>query len=277
MRPGDLRNIGHYAATYSQLVVSGALPWPAVNAASVYQGAVPAVINGEFMATELVDLPLGNPFVLNPNGTLVVNVNGSRARQLVMVARYDPRVKDWSAAQPTYLNNQVPVLAPNEAYSFSYPINVAIDPFDLTLFAIDGEGDPLAITMPSGVLPTGMVFDGVNAITGTPTVAGTFVANFVWADITGDNTGLVPFTFLIQAPFTLPSVVGLTQLAARTLLVGDGLTVTSNAPGDALVVRNQIPGAGSVVTVPSNVFLDTLSPSGNSGGNSQHRTVGGLR
>lgn len=275
------KGLGIYGSSPTkQYVMVNSLPAP-VGAATMFANTV-GVRNGMYVSTQLLTSPDNYTYTLSPNGVPLYLAGGNMARQFVAENIWDPFTREWGTQITDYVNNKAPTPTdqPN-GYTVSYIINQVAATLDMRIYANDVESDIYTITQLSGVLPTGLSFASPN-ITGTPTVStGTSPLPVAYRYDDGHG-GILDLSFLFsvaELAVQVPNVVGLTQLTARNILNAAGFTVTSNAPGDSLIVKSQTPAAGSTATTPSNVFLDTLPSGGggSGGGASQHRNVGGLR
>lgn len=95
-------------------------------------------------------------------------------------------------------------LVPTGPTPFTGPVGVAITAIQLA--ATGGSGSPYTWSVPatgqSGALPTGLTMTSAGSISGTPTVAGTFVSTITVADSSGRTRSLF-YTFNVLPPPSL--------------------------------------------------------------------------
>lgn len=193
---GHLRpNLGQYAGTLHCVLVKG-LPW-GVTEVSLFNGASPAVANGDVAAFPISTLPDLFGFVLSSTGVPTIQSAGSVARQTVTIDVYDMTFRMWGGLTLDYVNDTAPRILDLNNYTIFYNTNVAITDVDLSSFATDVEGDQVFISTAS-TLPTGLTLVN-NVLTGTPTVAGTYPVTFTATDIIGLAANFPLWTFVVQA------------------------------------------------------------------------------
>jgi len=120
--------------------------------------------------------------------------------------------------------NILPNLVPSGPASWTGPTNTAIT--TITLSATGGAGAPFTWSVPaagqSGALPNGLSMTSAGAISGTPTVAGTFTSVITVRDTSGRTRQL-------SIPFTVIPPPSLTSLASPTFNVMRGWTVANQS------------------------------------------------
>lgn len=194
------------AADWAYVIVAG-LPW-GVGEYSVFEGASPAVANGDTAVCPKVSTPDGFVAVIDATGVPQIDTFGSTARQEIDIDVYDASLDAWMGLTPQYVNNLAPVLASAPTYASTYEEAVPIGNLDIGALASDPEGDALTVTTAS-TLPPGLTLVG-NTVTGTPHVAGVYVVNFVISDALGAPYNLAPWTFTVT-----PTVVTDTAISSQ--------------------------------------------------------------
>lgn len=95
-------------------------------------------------------------------------------------------------------------LVPSGPTPYTGPVGVAVGTIQLTVTG--GSGSPYTWSVPasgqSGALPAGLSLSSGGALTGTPTVAGTFSSTITVQDSSG-RTRQLPYTFNVLAPPSL--------------------------------------------------------------------------
>lgn len=193
---GHLRpNLGKSASALNGVLVKG-LPW-GVTEVSLFNGASPAIDNGDFAVFSPATLPDGFGFSLSSTGVPTILSAGSVARQNVQLDVYDMTFRMWFGQVTDYVNDTAPLILDHTNYTIFYNTNVAISDINLGSFATDIEGDLVTISTAS-TLPPGLVL-AANFLTGTPTVIGSYPVTFVATDILGLSTNFPVWTFVVQA------------------------------------------------------------------------------
>lgn len=188
-------NLGKSAATLDGVLVKG-LPWGG-SEVSLFAGASPAILNGDFAVYSRATLPDGFQFSLSGTGVPTVYSAGSIARQNVQIDVYDMTFRQWYGQVTDYVNDSAPIILDLNTYTVFYNTNVAITDVNLGSFAMDIEGDLVTISTGS-TLPPGL-FIAANFLSGTPTAIGTYPVTFVATDVLGLSTNFPVWTFVIQA------------------------------------------------------------------------------
>lgn len=191
MRPG----LGKYNSAYNYVLVN-ALPWGG-GQISLFNGASPAVANGDMAVSSNATLPDGFQFQLSSTGVPKVYSNGSVARQNIQLDVYDMTFRQWMGVVTDYVNDTAPIILDPTAYTIFYNTGIPISDINLGSFATDIEGDLVTISTGS-TLPPGLVL-AANFLTGTPTTVGTYPVTFVATDILGLSTNFPVWTFEVQA------------------------------------------------------------------------------
>lgn len=186
-------NLGLYPL--SNYVLVKGLPWGA-HEVSFFAGASPAVANGDIANVPYVTAPDNFILTLTSTGVPVIQVNGSTARQIVLLDVYDMSLRRWFGRVTDYVNDQPPVMLDLTHYQIPYIVGVPIINLDLSTFVTDPNGDQVTITTQSP-LPPGLTI-AANVLTGTPSQLGTFPVTFYAGDNIGPNTAFPPWTFTIQ-------------------------------------------------------------------------------
>jgi hypothetical protein len=188
-------NLGRAASTL-QYVLANNLPWGG-GQISLFNGASPAVANGDLAAFSFATLPDGFQFSLSQTGVPTVFSNGSIARQNVQLDVYDMTFRAWMGQVTDYVNDTPPIILDQTAYTIFYNTNVPIADVSLGSFATDAEGDVVTIDTLS-TLPPGLTLLA-NVLAGTPTTVGTYPVTFRATDTLGLSTNFPVWTFVIQA------------------------------------------------------------------------------
>jgi hypothetical protein len=191
-RPG----IGIKAASLQQYVLANALPWGG-GQVSLFNGASPAVANGDMAATVTLTQPDLFTYTLSSTGVPTVYSGGSTARQNVQIDVYDMTFRTWMGTVTDYVNDSAPIILDLNPYTIFYVTNVEIIPVDLNAITFDAEGDPVTISTVS-TLPPGLTL-GAGIVTGTPTTPGTYPVTFTATDTIGLATNFPLYTFVVQA------------------------------------------------------------------------------
>lgn len=150
-------------------------------------------------------------------------------------------------------------LVPSGPTPFTGPVSVAITPIQLTVTG--GSGAPYTWSVPAtgqaGALPAGLSMTSAGSISGTPTVAGTFVSTITVAD-SAARTRQLTYTFNVLAPpsltllessYSLVQKWTVSQPVAYTCPSGACTFTLAGAPGGLGLSATATGSGGSSVAV----------------------------
>lgn len=228
---------------------------------SIYQGASPAIVNGDMGVVSATSSPGGYANTLAADGTVSIDAGGDTSRQSFTGDGYDYSLRAWGGLATFYVNNVGPNFVDPSAPNPTVVIRTGeAFTFDILALAEDAEDDPLTVTVsPDSVdtPPTGSsLTDGDFA--GTVNAEQTAVITWRWTDIAEDYLELTKtYAFIDQV--TVPNVVGETAEDAATIIEGENLTyIYAYAYSDTIPegeVISQDPAAATEVDPGTTVTL----------------------
>lgn len=243
----------------ANMVQVNGLPW-ASGQDSEFAGANPPVHVGDIAAVPPVTKPDGFALQLSSTGVPVVFSAGATQRQSFTLDVYSNFYKQWYGQVTDYINDQAPSWDPTP-HTFVFALNQPINPVLLTPFCPDPEGDTVTITLNSGALPAGISCTG-NTLTGTPSVAGTYLVTFLATDSIGQGSPSPTWTLQVQNPVTPPPVVKVApQVSGGQLDVYPGasaLTLVGSFTADS----TKITADGKASGFPQDGFTYTFTADG---------------
>lgn len=106
------------------------------------------------------------------------------------------------------------------------PAAIENAPYSVTLESTNGTG-PYSYVV-TGPFPTGVSFDGIDKISGTPNATGTFTISVTVTDAAG-NTGAQTYSFVVD-PFVpaVPASTSMTVTVPPSFFVGETVTLSAN-------------------------------------------------
>lgn len=183
-----------------QFMAFSTLPW-AVGFDSVALNANPACANGDLWIADLITAPDGFAVVQFPDGTYQVLCNFNAARQSFQNQVFQQSSQTYSNLFLTYTNDK----APRQITPFNSPITlvvgVAMVALNVALYVVNVQGDAMSISVTPGTsLPPGIVFDGVNTVSGAPSTPGVYIFQMrATSLVTGAFTDLGAIQMLVSA------------------------------------------------------------------------------
>ncbi len=163
IHPTLMPGIGKYVRTYA--LVSH-LPWGAAES-SVFTGADPAVANGDISAVTVTDPGLFE-VDLTSTGVIVIDTNGSTARQSFFLDVYDLSLRQWYGDTIEWVNNARPTYDGTLTRAVVLQEGQSMSPINMNNACSDADGDALTYTLVSGSFPPGITLSPSGHITGTP-------------------------------------------------------------------------------------------------------------
>jgi hypothetical protein len=219
---------------------------------SLFEGATPAIANGDVCVLDLVTAPGGFPITPLPGGAYEIDSGGSAAQQTFAfnVFRIATSAYDVEVSIPH--NNPGPVINEDlgdEIFNISLAIGSAPTNIDLRAYASDPNGEALAFTQDASSPDTLAEVGGVIGVDGytltlNPTTA--IVDGALTIRATDPGGRYITFTLNFLYGVSIPAVRGSPSAFAAATIVALGFVLTIE---DALDVTVE-PGA-AIGTSPS--------------------------
>lgn len=142
---------------------------------SLQRAASPAVQIGDVFITPTTVSPGGYVLQVNNDGTVDVFSGGNTSRQSFPYSRYNLSLNTIDGPATVWINEVAPHWAAPLLLN-NLPIGALITAVNLATptYATSPSGDTLAFSLASGVLPPGINLSSAGAITGTPSILGTY-------------------------------------------------------------------------------------------------------
>lgn len=183
-----------------QITVAG-LPWPE-GAYSVFDGADPAVEDGDVWEGDTHTTPDNYPITQYADGTFLIEVGGDPSKQCFDNDVWDTSEEGWMGSATTCVNNHAPTqIGSPETDNLIVQEGAAIVPIDWNSLFTDEDGDAITFTLSpesEDTLPSSLTFvDGV--MEGEIDSADSYSLIVRATDSSNDWTDSAPFTFTVYA------------------------------------------------------------------------------